>query len=194
MEWVIPAVLAIILAWASWIHARLRRLRREAVNAWPPLATLLQRRHGLVGALVQALQDLPRRAQKPVQALGRARQAALMADLSPLAASRAERALETAIANALAEAEAHPDRVDAARLRQIAGALEALAADIAAAAEAFNREVFAYNMACVGVPAILLVKLMNIWKLEYFGLDEEDLDALSEIERGHAPAPGASRG
>ena len=194
MEWAIPAVLAILLAWGSWIHARLRRLRRRAVSAWTPLADLLQRRHALVAPLMQALRDLPRAAQKSVKALGQARQAALLADLSPLAAGGVEGRLENAIADALAEADAHMDLVDEARLRQLATSLETLSEDIAAAAEAFNREVFAYNMACVAVPAILIAELMNFRKLEYFGLSPADLEALTEIERGHAPAQGASLG
>ncbi|WPB84835.1 LemA family protein [Sediminicoccus rosea] len=194
MEWVIPAVLVALVTWGGLIRTRLRRLRAEAVGTWPALAARLQRRHGLVTPLVQALQDLPRKAQKPVQALVKARNAALVADLSPMAAGLAEQALETAIVNALAHGEAHPDQVDPARLAQLAHSFEEMAEEITDAAEAFNHAVFAYNMACVGTPAIVIAKWLNFYKLEYFGLDQAEREALTQIERGHAPAPGARMG
>lgn len=190
MEWVIPAVLVVLLAWGGLIRARLRRLRTAAIEAWPPLAVRLQRRHGLVAPLAQALQDLPRKAQKPVQALLNARKAALVADLSPMAAGKAEQALETAIINALTQGEAFPDQVDATRLAQLTEAFEAAALEISEAAEAFNQAVFTYNMAAVRTPAILVAKLLNYWKLEYFGLESTEHEALTEMERGHAPNAG----
>jgi hypothetical protein len=188
MEWVIPAVLVILLAWGTAIRSRLRRLQQEATGHWSPLAEVLRRRHGVAASLIRALQDLPRKAQKPVQALAKARTAALVADLSPMAAGVAEKGLETAIVNALAQADAHPDQVDAIRLDQLAHALEALAADITAAAEAFNHAAFTYNAACADAPAILVARLLNFWRIEYFGLEQAEREALTEIERGEAPA------
>lgn len=191
MEWVVPAVLVVLLAWAGWIRARLLRLRRTAVEAWPPLAALLHRRHGLVTPLAQALQNLPRKAQKPVQALLAARNAAVVADLSPMAAGVAEQALESAIINAVTQGEAHPDQVDGARLSQIAAAFEQVASEITAAAEAFNQAAFAYNTASMGAPAILIARWLNYAQFEYFGLEQAERDALRDMERGYTPAPGA---
>ena len=191
MEWVIPAVLVVLLAWATLIRGRLRRLRMAAIQAWPPLAAQLQRRHGLVTPLAQALQDLPRRAQKPVQTLLAARTRALVADLSPMAAGVAEQALEAAIINAVVQGEAFADQVDAARLAQIARSLEEVAREISSVAGAFNEAAFAYNTACAGTPAILVAQALNYWKLEYFGLDQAEREALTEVERGHAPVAGA---
>lgn len=191
MEWVIPAVLVVLLAAGGLIRARLRRLRLAAIEAWPPLAARLQHRHGLVAPLAQALQDLPRKAQKPVQALLQARKAALAADLSPMAAGIAEQGLETAIINALIQGEAFPDQVDAARLAQLTEAFEAAAREITQAAEAFNQAVFTYNMATNRSPAILVAKLLNYWELGYFGLEREDREALTEMGRGPARAPSA---
>lgn len=191
MEWVIPAVLVVFLTWGGLIRARLRRLWVAAIDAWPPLAARLHRRHGLVTPLIQALQDLPRKAQKPVQALVKARNAAVAADLSPLAASAAEQALETAIVNALAHAAAYPAEVDEGRLGQLALAFEEVATEITAEAEAFNHAVFAYNIACARAPGLVVANLLNFRKLEYFGLDQAELDAVARIEHGHAPARGA---
>lgn len=191
MEWVIPAVLVVLLAWGGLIRARLRRLRLAAVEAWPPLAAALRRRHGLVAPLAQALESLPRKAQKPLHVLAKARKAALVAELSPQAAGVAERALETAIIDAIIHGEAFPDQVDAARLAQLAQAFEAVAGEITAAAEAFNQAAFAYNTACSGGPALAVARGLNYWKLEYFGLDEGESGVATQAERGPAAEAGA---
>lgn len=185
MEWVVPAVLVLLLAWGGLIRSRLRRLRLEATSAWPPLEALLRRRHGLVSPLIQALQTLPPKEQKPVQALLKARKGAALADLSPLAAGKAEMSLATAIENVRTLAGQHPELADEARFRQTLAALDALDEEIAAAQDSFNRAVYVYNLACVAVPAIIIAKYMNFWKIEYFGLDGDAREAVAEIERGH---------
>ncbi|MBS7789074.1 LemA family protein [Roseococcus sp. SDR] len=191
MEWVIPAVLVVLLGWGTLIRARLKRLHTAAVEAWPPLAAALQRRHALVTPLVKTLEPLPRKSQRPLQNLVKARKAALVADLSPQAAGAAEHALETAIIEALIHGEAFPDQVDTARLAQFADAFEQAAERISAAAEAFNEAAFAYNSACVGSPVTLVAKLSNYWPLEYFGLDLTERGPTTQNERGQAAEPGA---
>jgi hypothetical protein len=186
MEWVIPAVLVLLLGWGTLIHGRLRRLRHEAVSAWPPLETLLRRRHGLITPLAQLFQSLPQKAQKPVQAMIKARNAAALADLSPFAAGKREQALSAAIDGVRALAEGRPELSGEARLHQILASLDALDEEIAAAQDGFNRTVHDYNLACASGPAVIVAKFLNFWKIEYFGLDDGSSGSM-ETEREHAP-------
>lgn len=187
MEWVIPAMLVLLLVWASLTRARLRRLRQEAVAAWPPLEALLRQRHGLITPLAQALQTLAPKTPRPVQAMINARKTAAIADLSPRVAGHAEQNLAAAIEGVRSLADRHTELSHEPRFQQILASLDALAEDIAAAQDRFNSAVYAYNLACVGIPAIIVAKYLSFWKLEYFGLDGEALDTVDQIERGQAP-------
>lgn len=187
MEWVIPAVLVLLMGWGALIRARLRRMRHEAVSAWPALETLLRRRHGLITPLAQIFQSLPQRAQKPIQAMIKARNAAALADLSPVAAGKRELALSAAIDNVRSLAEAHPELSGEGRLGQILAAIDALDEEIIAAQDGFNGLAHQYNLACARGPAAVVAKLLNFWRIEYFGLDDSAEESGMEDDRGHAP-------
>jgi hypothetical protein len=187
MEWVIPAVLVLLMGWGALIRARLRRMRHEAVSAWPALEALLRRRHGLITPLAQVFQSLPQRAQKPIQAMVKARNAAALADLSPVAAGKREQALSVTIDGVLALAEGRPELSGDARLHQIVASLNALDEAIAAAQDRFNRIAHDYNLACAAGPAVFVAKLLNFRKIEYFGLDGEESEPSAQVEREHAP-------
>jgi len=189
MEWVIPAILALLFGWGTLLHRRLSALRQAAISAWSPLEAGLRQRHALVAPLAQALQALPAKEQQPVQAMIKARNAAIAADLSPLRAGRAEAALGVAIDAARSLAKGRADLEGDARLRRLVPLLDGRERDIAAAEVEFNRAVLTYNQACSRGPSFVLAKLMSFFHIEYFGVESDDRAALQRITR-HSVATG----
>jgi LemA protein len=190
MEWVVPAVLVVVFLWGSVIYRRLAGLRREAVAAWPPLEAKLRQRHEVISHLVQALQALPAKQQKPVQALLKARNAAIVADLSPAAAGDAEWNLGVAIQRALALTAGHPQLQADPRLLRLAPLLDRLEREIAEAGAGFNQAALAFNQASFRAPGIFVAKLMNLHAVEYFALGQEERKALEAMRwDGMAKAP-----
>lgn len=183
MEWVVPAILVVVLLAGVMIHRGIAVSRRVALAAWPPLALALRRRHELAGQLAQAARAWPVQEQRPVQAMLKARDAAIQAELSPAAAAEAERALGAAIGRVVAAAGVEP------RIQRLVPALEGAEQEISAAAQAFNRAALAHNQACLRAPGIFVAKAMNVATIPYFALHAEDGAALQALQwRGIGPA------
>lgn len=182
MEWVIPAILAVVMAFGVLIHRRLDKLRREAFLAWPALEAKLRQRHDLIAQLAWAFQALPARERKPAQAMIKARDAATRADLSPTAAGAAEQAIAAAISQALSVALKHPDLVADPKLLHLVPLLEGLEREIAQAGAAFNHAALAFNQASFRAPGILVAKTMNLRPVEYFARDKQERESLQALQ------------
>jgi len=189
MEWVLPAILVLLSGWGALLHRRLSALRQAAISAWSPLDAGLRQRHDLVAPLAQALQALPAKEQQPIQAMIKARNAAIAADLSPLRAGQAEAALGAAIRAVIALAKGRAELESDARLRRLMPLLEGRERDIAAAEAGFNRAALTYNQACSRGPSFVVAKLMSFFQIEYFGVAHDDRAALQRITR-HSVATG----
>lgn len=183
MEWVIPAIVLVLAVWGTLIHRRLSRLRMQALAAWPDLAAVLGERHGLVAHILRAAQTHAPREKKLLDNMISARNAAIVADLSPRTAGLAERQLTDAIGRVLALARTHPELAKDALFLRLETKLAGLEAAMAEAKDAFNREALVFNLAATGVPAILIAKFGNMLLLEYFALDKE-AEAAMRAARG----------
>lgn len=182
MEWVLPAVLVVVLSCGALIHQRLARLRQEAIHAWPMLEAKLRQRHDLIAPLARSFQALPVSARKPAHVVIKARNAAAQADLSPAIASAAEETLAAAIRNALSLAGTHPELAGDARLQRLVPLLATTEREIAEAAAAFNRAAIAFNLASFRAPGILVAKVMNLHRVEYFARDKTERVALQAMQ------------
>lgn len=189
MEWVIPAILVLLSGWGALLHRRLSALRRSAISAWSPLEAGLRQRHDLVAPLAQALQGLPAKEQQPVQAMIKARNAAIAADLSPLRAGRAEAALGAAIQAVISLAREKAALEGQAKLQRLLPLLDGAERDIAAAEVEFNHGALVYNRACSHGPSYIVARLMSFFHIEYFGVAHDDRAALQRITR-HSVATG----
>ena len=159
MEWLVPAVVVVLLGAGAVLQRRLARLRAAAREAWPAVERQIQVRHELVSALVHGV-----RADLPAPAWGallraRDRAAAVPAELAEI--GRAEAALTAAVQSLLALGLAHAAlRSDAVFLRSLA-ALRMQATDMDAAWAAFNAAALDYNAARRRMPAALVAATLN---------------------------------
>lgn len=95
MEWVAPAIFMVVMLAGVLSQPGLVTSRRAAVAAWPALTEALPRRREMATQLARALPGLPApnvpaRDQRLAQAMLKARDVAILAELSPAAAGEAE--------------------------------------------------------------------------------------------------------
>lgn len=186
MEWLFPAILAVVMFFGVLIHRRLARLRVEAVRAWPLLETKLRQRHDLIAQLARAFNRLPEKERRPGRVMIKARDAAAMADLSPAATGVAEQALAKAIDHALSLALTQPELLADPQVQRLVPLMQGLEREITQAGAAFNHAALAFNQASFGAPGILVAKAMNLHHVEYFARDEEERRSLHWQATGQA--------
>lgn len=180
MEWVIPAVIVVLLIWVVMVYNRMVALRQTTGQAWADVEVQLKQRHDLVPNLVETVKGYAAHEGKTLDAVIKARNQATAAP-SPEAAGKAEAALSGALGRVFALAEAYPDLKADAGFRQLQSALSDLENKIAAARRFFNNSVQEYNTSTEQFPAIILAKNMGFHRMEFF--------ALNETERAAAEAP-----
>ncbi|MEI6158308.1 MAG: LemA family protein [Roseococcus sp.] len=178
MEWVIPAILVIIALWATATHRRLVRLRQAAFDAWPRLEATLRARHDLLSYIAQIVLTHAPKEKKLVEAMTAARTAAMKTELSPNEAGMAERRLAVAVEHVTALERTYPDLQANLTFRRLHDQLTKRAEAIAEAREAFNMAALDFNAAAMGVPAIFVAKYMNLFMIEYFALNKEEVAAM----------------
>lgn len=186
MEWLFPAIMAVVMLFGVLIHRRLARLRMEAVRAWPPLEAKLRQRHELIAQLARAFNRLPEKERRPARAMIKARDAAALADLSPAATGVAEQALAKAIDQALSLALAQPELLADPQVQRLVPLMQGLEQEITQAGATFNHAALAFNRASFGSPGILVAKITNLHPVEYFARDNEERGSLHWQATGQA--------
>ncbi|WP_165585245.1 LemA family protein [Roseococcus sp. SYP-B2431] len=176
MEWVIPAVVLLLLIWAVFVRGRLVALQQAAVQAWADLDEPLRRRHELVSRLVAAVPGRTAREKKSLDGLTNARRHAA-AEQEPPAIGKAEAELSAAIGRAFEAVEQDPDLSVDPGLGRLQAELSDLQGRIGRSARAFNEAARAYNEARTGFPGGFLAYVVRFDLLQYYTVAEAKPEA-----------------
>jgi hypothetical protein len=165
-------VLALLLALAGAgadLYILIAR-RNRAAHSWRTVDTLLQRRHALIGIL---LDDTHSPEAAPVRA---ARRAAISAGVltDPAGTCRAEEHLTTTLTRLVAAAGREPGLRGDPRLRAPLDRLRALDAPLRAAVEDFNGQVTGYRRIASRFPGPLLTSAFDLRPLAAYAVSEPD--------------------
>ncbi|HLU38437.1 MAG TPA: LemA family protein, partial [Planctomycetota bacterium] len=103
-------VVFLIVLWFVSIYNSMIRGRNETKNAWSQIDVQLKRRHDLIPNLVETVKRYMEHERDTLEAVIRARQNAIQAGASGVAAqAQAENALTGALKSLFAVTEAYPD-------------------------------------------------------------------------------------
>ena len=137
----------------------------------------LKQRHDLVPNLVETVKGYASHEKGTLEAVIKARNAAVTAQ-GPAAQAAAEGALQGALRQIFALAEAYPDLKANQNFQQLQTELSDLENKIAAARRFFNNAAAEYNSTRESFPAVLFAQSMGFSPQEFFNLEEGERKAV----------------
>ena len=169
--WLFLALVAVVVAWAVAAYNGLVQRRNRIGNAFAQVDVQLKRRYDLIPNLVEVARRYLAHEASTLEAVARARGAAVSAvagaRVAPAnaaamqALASAEQQLGASMGRLLALAEAYPDLKADATMQSLSEELTSTENRIGFARQAYNDEVLAFNDAALQFPAVLLARLFG---------------------------------
>jgi LemA protein len=167
--WVVLALVALVVVWAIAVYNGLVRSRNRIANAFGQIDVQLKRRHDLVPNLVEVAKRYLAHESATLEAVIRARGAALGAATAARehpgnagaigVLAVAEQALGGSLGRLLAVAEDYPELQADATMRSLSEELTSTENRIGFARQAYNDEVLHYNDAARRFPDLLMARV-----------------------------------
>jgi LemA protein len=167
---IVIAVLALLLI---GIYNRLVALRQNCNQAFADIDVQLKQRHDLIPNLVETVKGYASHEKDTLDAVIKARAAAMGAGGGSAAQGAAEGALGAAVGRLIALGEAYPDLKANTNFQQLSAELSDIENKIAAARRFFNNAVGEFNTSIQQFPAVLFAGLLGFGHKEFFDLGEE---------------------
>jgi LemA protein len=175
--WIILGLLVLVGLWLIMTYNGLVSLRQRCRQAFSDIDVQLKQRHDLVPNLVESVKGYAAHEKGTLEAVIKARNAAVSAQ-GPAAQAAAEGALQGALRQIFALAEAYPDLKANQNFQQLQGELSDLENKIAAARRFFNNTAAEYNATREAFPAVLFAQSMGFAPQEFFNLEEGERKAV----------------
>ena len=175
--WIVLGIVVIAALWLIATYNGLVSLRQRCRQAFSDIDVQLKQRHDLVPNLVETVKGYAAHEKGTLEAVIKARNAAVSAQ-GPAAQAAAEGALQGALRQIFALAEAYPDLKANQSFQQLQTELTDLENKIAAARRFFNNTAAEYNATREAFPAVLFAASMGFLPQEFFNLDESERKAV----------------
>jgi LemA protein len=169
--WIVLAALAAIVAWGVAVFNGLVQRRNRIVNAFSQIDVQLKRRYDLIPNLVEVAKRYLAHETSTLEAVARARGAAVgaaaaaRAQPSDAAAvntlALAEQALGGSMGRLMAVAESYPQLKADATMQSLSEELTSTENRIGFARQAYNDEVLDYNDAATRFPALIAARVFG---------------------------------
>jgi LemA protein len=175
--WIVLGVVVVAALWLIMTYNGLVSLRQRCRQAFSDIDVQLKQRHDLVPNLVETVKGYAAHEKGTLEAVIKARNAAVSAQ-GPAAQAAAEGALQGALRQLFALAEAYPDLKANQSFQQLQTELSDLENKIAAARRFFNNTAAEYNATRESFPAVLFAQSMGFGPQEFFNLEEGERKAV----------------
>jgi LemA protein len=175
--WILLGIVVVAALWLIATYNGLVSLRQRCRQAFSDIDVQLKQRHDLVPNLVETVKGYAAHERGTLEAVVQARNAAVAAH-GPAAQAAAEGALQGALRQLFALAEAYPDLKANQNFQQLQGELSDLENKIAAARRFFNNAAAEYNATRESFPAVLFAASMGFGPQEFFNLEEGERRAV----------------
>jgi LemA protein len=172
MEWVILAVVVVLVLVVIGIYNRLVALRQNVNQGVADIDAQLRQRHDLIPNLVNTVKGYATHEKTTLDEVIEARNRAAQGGPN----SENEAQLRVALDRLLALGEAYPDLKASANFQELQGELADLEDKLAAARRALNAAVARFNAAIQSFPAVIFAGML--------GFREADFNKLDDSERG----------
>ena len=168
---IIGVVLLLLIIYLIAAYNGLIRKRNQIENAWSQIDVQLKRRHDLIPNLVETVKGYAEHEKSTLDAVIRARNAAMAAH-TPGEHAQAEGALTGTLRQLFALGEAYPDLKANQNFLALQEELTATEGRVAYARQFYNDSVLDYNNKLQQFPTMIYAKMLNFERREYFEIDE----------------------
>jgi LemA protein len=169
---VIIAILVVLALYAIWAYNGLIRRRNQIENAWSQIDVQLKRRLDLIPNLVETVKGYAAHERETLDAVIRARNAAIAAPDTPNAQADANNQITGALRQLFALGEAYPDLKANRNFLALQEELTATEGRVAYARQFYNDSVLDYNNKLQQFPTIIFARMLKFERREYFEADE----------------------
>jgi LemA protein len=145
MIWIVVAIIAAIIIYCVIAYNGLIRRRNQIENAWSQVDVQLKRRIDLIPNLVEAVKGYAAHEKDTLDAVVKARNAAIAAPQTPAGQAAADNQITGALRQLFALSEAYPDLKANQNIMQVQEELTSTENKIAFARQAYNDTVMEYN-------------------------------------------------
>ncbi|WP_018935458.1 LemA family protein [Thioalkalivibrio sp. ALJ24] len=182
MEWVILAIVLLLVIWGVWTYNRLVTSRNRYQNAFAQIDVQLNRRYDLIPNLVKVADRYMAHEKDTLEAVIQARNQA-QSSLQKAAAdpsnpdamrelSQSEQGLSGALGRLFALSEAYPDLKANENMMQLSEELSSTENRIAYARQAFNDAVMSYNILREMFPNSLVANNFGFRRAELLEIED----------------------
>src|SRR5437660_10310643 len=183
--WIVIGVIVVLGLWIITIYNGLVAMRQRVGQAFSDIDVQTKQRHDLIPNLVETVKGYASHERGTLEAVVKARNAAVSAQGGGVAAqAAAENALSGALRQLFALSEAYPDLKANQNFQQLQAELSDIENKIAAARRFFNNAVQEYNTGIQQFPAVLLAGSLGFTPKEFFdvGEDRKVLDQAPQVK------------
>ena len=161
----------IVLIYILALYNGLVTLRVRIKEAWSGIEVQLKRRSSLIPNLIETVKGYAKHEKSVFENVTKARSAMLSAK-SPRQAAAAENMLAGALKTLFAVAEAYPDLKASDNFKELQEELSDTETKIAASRQFYNSNVMEYNTKIQVFPSMLIARVFNFQKEDFFETDE----------------------
>ena len=169
---VIIAILVVLAIYAIYAYNGLIRRRNQIENAWSQIDVQLKRRIDLIPNLVETVKGYAAHERETLDAVIRARNAAIAAPQTPQAQADANNQITGALRQLFALGEAYPDLKANQNFLALQEELTATEGRVAYARQFYNDSVLDYNNKLQQFPTMIFARWLKFERREYFEADE----------------------
>ncbi len=174
---IVLGIILLLVIIAVIMYNRLVERRNQVENAWSQIDVQLKRRIDLIPNLVETVKAYAAHEKDTLDAVIRARNAAMAAPATPEAQASADNALTGALRQVFALSEAYPDLKANTNFLALQEELTATEGRVAYARQFYNDSVLGYNTSLDQFPTLVFARMMNFQRREYFQADAGSRDA-----------------
>jgi LemA protein len=174
IAWIVVGVIVLFVIWIVTVYNGLVAMRQRVNQSFSDIDVQTKQRHDLVPNLVETVKGYAGHERGTLEAVVRARNAAVTAQAGGVAAqAAAENALSGALRQLFALSESYPDLKASQNFQQLQSELSDLENKIAAARRFFNNAVQEYNTGIQQFPAVLLAGTLGFTQKDFFDVGVE---------------------
>jgi LemA protein len=169
---VIAVLVVLLIVYVIAAYNGLIRRRNQIENAWSQIDVQLKRRLDLIPNLVETVKGYAAHERETLDAVIKARNAAIAAPDTPHAQAEADNQLTGALRQIFALSEAYPDLKANQNFLALQEELTATEGRVAYARQFYNDSVLDYNNKLQQFPTLIFANVLKFERREYFEADE----------------------
>ncbi len=175
--WIVIILVVLLGLFFVVAYNGLIRRRNEVENSWAQIDVQLKRRIELIPNLVETVKGYAAHERETLDAVIKARNAAMAAPSTPAAQAAADGQMAAALRQVFALSEAYPDLKANTNFLALQEELSATEGRVAYARQYYNDSVLAYNNKLDSFPTMYVARQMKFARREYFESDEASRQA-----------------